>query len=105
MTGAGDEAGPSSYVIPEFQSQGKVPLQPDVGPASVIPGELVTVVRTDEAQNNQRGRRRSTEVIGSQPGGGERLHARPNTEIADVIEGDEIDAVVRGAEGLRSLLK
>ena len=95
MTGPGDEAGLSSYVIPEFQSQSKVPLQDDVGPASVIPGELVTVVRRHEPR---RGRRRPAEAIGTQPRSGERLDTRPDREIADVVEGDELDSIVIRAE-------
>jgi len=49
VTGACDEAGLPRYVIFQFQTQGKVTLQYEVGPASVFPGELITVVRLDLA--------------------------------------------------------
>jgi hypothetical protein len=47
VTGSGDKARLAGYVISDFQTQDKVALQDDVRPASVIPGELVTVVRAD----------------------------------------------------------
>ena len=49
VTGPGDDGGLSSYVIPEFQSQGEVSLEEEVGAASEIPGELPPVVRIDVA--------------------------------------------------------
>jgi hypothetical protein len=39
----------SSYVIPEFQPQGEVPLEGEVGAASEILGELPPVVRIEVA--------------------------------------------------------
>jgi len=68
VTGPGDDAGLSTYVVPKFESQGKATLQHDVGPGSVIPGELVTL-----AGRNPGGRRESTQVIRSHPGSNERL--------------------------------
>jgi hypothetical protein len=49
VTGPGDEAGLPGHVIPEFQAQGNVPLQHQVGAASVIPGKPITVVHRDQA--------------------------------------------------------
>ena len=106
VAGSGDEAGLAGYIISEFKAQGKVPLQHDVCPASVIPSELMAVVRLDRGGNNGRDHGGSAaEVIGPQADSGKRLHRRPHPEIVHVIESNEIDAIVTGAERLVSLPK
>ena len=102
MNGPGDietrpsyDSGLSSYVIPEFHPQGEVSLEDDVGAASVIPGEMPAVVRTDEAINRRRCTRRAAEAVESQPSGDERLHTGSGPEIADVIKSDEVIAIIR----------
>ena len=73
MAGTGDETGLAGNVIPEFKSQGEVPLQHQVGAAAVIPCKLPTVVRTDQMGTDRRGGRGSTEAIGSQANSSKRL--------------------------------
>ena len=91
----GNDGGLSSYVIPEFHPQGEVSLEDDVGATSIIPGELPPVVRIDIARNNRGGRRKAAEAVESQPSGDERLHTGSGPEIADVIKGCEVIAIVR----------
>jgi len=74
-----------NYVIPEFQSQCKVPLQDDVRPAAIVPSEVVAL--------GEIGLR--TESVRAKSESGERLQVRPSQEIANVIERNDIDAIER----------
>jgi hypothetical protein len=40
MTRPNEEVGLTTYVVSELQPQGQMLFQPDVGPASVIPGKI-----------------------------------------------------------------
>ena len=52
--GDGAELGLPSYVIPEFQSQGEMSFDDEVGAAPIIPSELPPVVGVDVPTNNRR---------------------------------------------------
>jgi hypothetical protein len=84
MTGPVEGRGLTTYVISDFEPQGKVSLQHDVGPASVIPDKIEAA----------RGIRGPAEAISPKPDGGEWLHLRPQPEIADVIERKKVEAIV-----------
>ena len=86
MTGPDEGAGQSADVVPELESQGQVMLQRDVCPASEVRGEMETVRETGG----------STEAAGSEPHRSERLHLRQQQEIPDVVEGNEVEAIVPG---------
>jgi len=80
-------------------------LEDEVSAASAIPGELGPVVRIEEARKNRRGIRGAAEAVDSHPASDIRLHTGFGPEIADVIEGDEINAIVPGERRLPCLLK
>jgi len=104
VTGSGDGDGLVTYIIPQFQSQGDVPLQHDICAASVIPGELPTVVsgvferecvttgelhRFNRATPRDR-RKSASKAIRSDAGRGERLKACPDPQVAHIVEREKI---------------
>jgi len=88
------------HVIPDFQSQGDVPLQHDICAASVIPGELPTVVcrvyqrKSVTDGSTKRGARSTSKAIRSDAGRGERLKASPDPQVAHIVEREKINTRV-----------
>jgi hypothetical protein len=104
VTGSGEREGLVAYIIPEFQSQGDVPLQHDICSASVIPGELPAVAfgvgkrilkALRQASNqDRRGSESAAKAISPKARGQERLEVGPSPEIAHVIDREKTDATI-----------